>query len=186
VRWNKAKSDLGALCKGLKQSGRGAADEGTGIARSAEIRAMTQSLHPPEATWLRKSERDISKRTHDVLTNVLKITQRTEQLLKYATYSEEREWFQDFLERWSSPSFSPWDGLSLPCLEEAIQQANSWDSLQKEGARLINQTADVTKWQKIVQAITKLPFAVDPNGALIPKVHQGLLLMNEVRIYIML
>lgn len=149
---------------------------------SPEVAALVQSIHPIQTHTLKKGSQAIKERAQGVLVNTLRVIERTIDLLKSATYCEERSWFVALLNREAGGGYHPWDHLSLPPLSEQVQEDNSPSEISKETLRHIQLVSDREKWHKSVQMILELPFAFDDEGGLLPDIYQGLLTMNEVSI----
>lgn len=150
---------------------------------SPEVAALVQSLHPIPSQILRKGAQALKDRAKGVLINTLRVIERTNILMKSATYCRERAWLLAFFTRVTGQEYNPWDHLPLAPSSQQVCENNSPSSISEEAARRGELLKDRDKWQKIVQTILGLPFACDENGVLLPDVYKGLMLMNEVSVY---
>jgi hypothetical protein len=117
-------------------------------------------------------------RTKGVIQNTICVVTRTSQLLKSSTYCEEHKWFITFLGSHSGGAVLPWDQLPLPSI--LTPEDNALTSITKEGEQRLSVQKDAAKWQKAVDMIIKLPFAVDENNVLLPSVHLGIIEIGKV------
>jgi len=178
IRWNKAKDDLITICSRERD-----VDDVVNILpndsiTSAEIAAITSSIHTIRPAALRHKEKQVVSRTKGVIQNTMRVVTRTSQLLKSSTYCEERKWFITFLGSHSGGAVLPWDQLPLPSV--LTPENNALISITKEGDRRQSVQKDIAKWQKTVDMIIKLPFAVDDNNVLLPSVHRGIIEIGKV------
>lgn len=175
---------LEEICKRLKASQAGLAVLQQGDAPiTAEVSALLGSLHPIQfLLLLKKGSEGIRERAKGVLINTLWIVKRTQNLMRSATYCEERAWLLTFLTRQAGQEYSPWDQLPLPPLSEQIRENNLPLEISKEVVRRVQLINDRDQWHKIVKEILKLPFALDTDGILLPGVYQGITAIDEASV----
>jgi len=106
------------------------------------------------------------------------LSPRTSQLLKSSTYCEERRWFITFLGSHSGGEVLPWDQLPLPSI--LTPEDNALITITKKEIDVRVFKRNIAKWQKAVDMIIKLPFAVDDNNVLLPSVHRGIIEIGKV------
>lgn len=178
IRWNKAKDDLTAICSRKRDVDDIVKILPNDSTTSAEIAAITSSIHTIRPAALRHKEKNVVLRTKGVIQNTMRVVTRTSQLLKSSTYCEERKWFITFLGSHSGGEILPWDQLSLPSI--LTPEHNALTSITKEEDRRQSVQKDIAKWQKTVDMIIKLPFAVDNDNVLLPSVYRGIIEIGKV------
>jgi hypothetical protein len=177
-RWERAQTDLNKICLRKRDNEDIVKVLPSDRTISPEISALVSSIHSIRPKTLREKERLLVSRTKDVVTNSTRIIVRTERLTKSTTYCDERRWFIGFLGSLAGSPFQPWDQVATSM--ESPPDDNTPATLIKERAEHDRLYKDKLKWQKIVNAIIKLPLAVDEENVLLPEIYNGIQLIRQV------